>query len=196
MELTVEQLESDEWCEALNDIMPEYEIDTAERVAAFIAQCQHESGNFRFFKENLNYSAKALDAVFGKYFARAGRDATEYERQPEKIANIVYADRMGNGDTDSGDGWSFRGRGLIQLTGRNNYTSFAEDNDMDVDDVPEYLETKKGAVHSAAWFWNKNKLNNYADEKDLKTMTKRINGGYNGLDDRIKHYDHALEVLA
>jgi putative chitinase len=144
----------------------------------------------------LNYSAKALDAVFGKYFVRAGRDANEYARQPEKIANVVYANRMDNGDTDSGDGWRYRGRGPIQLTGKANYTAFSEDMDVDaVDDPDQVSEDKKIALMSAIWFWNKNGLNKYADSGDIKTMTKRINGGYIGLEDRIHHWEMALEAM-
>ena len=184
-----------EWHEAISKICPEYEINTKERLAAFIAQCAHESGNFKWLKENLNYSAEALDRVFPKYFKNAGRDAEDYHRQPEKIANVVYASRMGNGDTDSGDGWKFCGRGLIQLTGRENYTWFAASLDMDVEDVPEYLETFEGAVQSACFFWEQNGLNKWADEGDILTLTKRINGGTIGLEDRKKHYAHALEVL-
>jgi putative chitinase len=184
-----------EWHDAISKICPEYEINTKERLAAFIAQCAHESGNFKWLKENLNYSAEALDRVFPKYFKNAGRDAEDYHRQPEKIANVVYASRMGNGDTDSGDGWKFCGRGLIQLTGRENYTWFAASLDMDVEDVPEYLETFEGAVQSACFFWEQNNLNKWADEGDILTLTKRINGGTIGLEDRKKHYAHALEVL-
>lgn len=184
-----------EWYDAICKICPEYEINSKERLAAFIAQCAHESGNFKWLKENLNYSAEALDRVFPKYFKNAGRDAEDYHRQPEKIANVVYASRMGNGDTDSGDGWKFCGRGLIQLTGRENYTWFAASLDMDVEDVPEYLETYEGAVQSACFYWEQNNLNKWADEGDILTLTKRINGGTIGLEDRKKHYAHALEVL-
>src|SRR5210317_1690517 len=129
----------DELVEAMNELFPKYEIDTEQRVAGFLAQCGHESGGFRVIEENLNYSAKALDAVFGKYFVRGGRDAEEYHRQPEKIANVVYANRMDNGDTESGDGWRFRGRGYIQLTGRYNYTKFAAAIDKSLEDTIEYL---------------------------------------------------------
>ena len=106
------------WVTAMNTAFPKYGIDTPRRIASFVAQCGHESGGWRTFSENLNYSAKALDAIFGKYFKRAGRDAQDYHRQPEKIANVVYANRMDNGDTDSGDGYRYRGRGPIQLTGK------------------------------------------------------------------------------
>ena len=181
-----------EWYEAMCEYFPKFEITTAPRVAAFIAQCGHESRNFTVLKENLNYSADALNKIFPKYFKNAGRDAEEYHRQPEKIANVIYADRMGNGDTESGDGWFYRGRGPIQLTGKDNYTNFANDFFDDPDLLCDHIPT---ALLAAIWFWNKNGLNKYADEKDIKGMTKRINGGYIGLEDRIKHYDHAMEIL-
>lgn len=184
------------WVNAMNDVFPKYDIDTPKRVASFIAQCGHESAGWRYFSENLNYSEKALNAVFSKYFSKAGRDAGEYARQPEKIANIVYASRMGNGDTESGDGWKFRGRGPIQLTGHNNYSSFSDDMGVDVTTNPDIVsEDKKISLMSAIWFWNKNGLNKYADSGDIKTMTRRINGGYIGLEDRIEHYNHALKLL-
>lgn len=184
------------WVDAMNEVFPKYEINTPHRIAAFIAQCGHESGGWRVFSENLNYSAKALNAVFPKYFVRAGRDAEEYHRQPEKIANVVYANRMSNGDTESGDGWRYRGRGPIQLTGKANYTSFSEDMDVDAVDNPDIVsEDKEVALMSAIWFWNKNGLNKYADSGDIKTMTKRINGGYIGLEDRIHHWKEALHML-
>jgi len=186
----------DGWVDAMNEVFPKYEINTPQRIAAFIAQCGHESGGWRVFSENLNYSAKALNAVFGKYFARAGRDADEYHRQPEKIANVVYANRMDNGDTDSGDGWRFRGRGPIQLTGKHNYAKFSEDMDVDAVDNPDIVsEDKEVALMSAIWYWNSNNLNRYADNSDIKTLTKRINGGYIGLEDRIHHWEMALEAL-
>ena len=186
----------DGWVDAMNEVFPKYEINTSKRIASFIAQCGHESGGWRVFSENLNYSAKALDAVFGKYFKRGGRDANEYHRQPEKIANVVYANRMDNGDTNSGDGWMYRGRGPIQLTGKANYSAFASDMDVDVVDNPDMVsEDKEIALMSAIWYWNKNGLNRYADSGDIKTMTKRINGGYIGLEDRIHHWKEALHML-
>lgn len=194
-ELFPKAKKSKELVKAMKDILPKYDIDTPERIAGFLAQCGHESGGFRLIEENLNYSAKALDAVFGKYFVRGGRDAEEYARQPERIANIVYANRMGNSDSESGDGWKFRGRGYIQLTGRDNYKNFATDIDSGLRDAVEYTETIAGALESACWFWKKNKINRYCDNHDVKGMTKRINGGYNGLEDREKHWHHALEML-
>lgn len=187
--------EADEWYDALCEILPIYDITTENRVAAFIAQCSHESNKFKVIEENLNYSADGLNKIFPKYFKRAGRDAQDYHRQPEKIANVVYANRMDNGDEASGDGWRFRGRGVIQLTGRHNYTKFGETLGYTAEQVVTYLGTKKGALESACWYWDSNGLNKYADAQDIKTLTKRINGGYIGLEDRIHHYEHALEVL-
>ena len=187
--------EANQWYEAMEEILPYYEINTVNRVAGFLAQCCHESANFRITQENLNYSSKALDAVFGKYFVRAGRDSKPYHRQPEKIANIVYANRMDNGDTDSGDGWTFRGGGILQLTGRYNYTKFAKEMDMSAEEAVDYVRTKKGALDSACWFWDTNGLNKYCDAMDIVGATKRINGGTIGLDDRKKHYLHAMDVL-
>jgi len=194
-ELLAGNREWEEWHEYIEEMLPKYDIDTEDRVSMFFAQCGHESNNFRVIKENLNYSAKALDAIFPKYFKRAGRDAQEYHRQPEKIANVIYANRMNNGDTASGDGWKFRGRGIIQLTGRYNYTEFAKSINTGLRATVGYLETKKGALESACWYWETNGLNRYADKQDIKGATKRINGGYIGLEDRKKHYKHALEVL-
>ena len=198
-EMVIEMLrgneEAEDWYDAMCEILPLWEVDTPERVAMFIAQCGHESNNFKVLTENLNYSAKALDALFGKYFKRAGRDAQEYHRQPRKIANVIYANRMDNGDTDSGDGWTFRGGGILQLTGRYNYTKFGEEMEMSPEEAVEYVRTKKGALDSACWFWDTNGLNKYADACDVKGATKRINGGYIGLEDREKHYEHAMHVL-
>lgn len=197
-ELFPKNKEPQVWADAINEILPDYEIDTPKRVAAFLAQCGHESAGFTALSENLNYGAAGLRGIFGKYFPD---DATAkaYERQPEKIANKIYANRMGNGDTASGEGYKFRGRGPIQLTGKANYTAFANDMFEDPETVmnnPDVVALdKETALTSAVWFWNKNKLNALADVGDIKTMTKRINGGYIGLEDRIKHYNHALHVL-
>ena len=187
----------DHWYEAIAEILPEYDIATPPRVAMFIAQCAHESGGFRAIKENLNYKAASLRKLFGKYFpddATAARYAGLPNKQ-EAIANRIYANRMGNGDEASGDGYRYCGRGLIQLTGKNNYTLFAGSLEMPVEEVPEYLATFEGAVQSACWFWETNNLNQWADKGDVLTATKRINGGTIGLEDRIKHYNHALHVL-
>ena len=184
----------DGWYDALVKLLPEYEINSPQRVAAFLAQCAHESGGFKALKENLNYKAESLCRVFPKYF-RDMATATQYAHQQEKIANRVYGNRMGNGDEASGDGYRYCGRGLIQLTGKNNYTAFAESIETPVEELPEYLSTFEGAVQSACWFWETNNLNQYADSNDIVTMTKRINGGTIGLEDRKKHYEHALHVL-
>jgi putative chitinase len=184
----------DNWLEALNQILPDYEINAPKRVAAFVAQCAHESGGFKFLKENLNYKAESLLKVFPKYFKTLD-EANKYAKKPEKIANKIYGNRMGNGDEASGDGFRYCGRGLIQLTGKENYSWFAASLEMPVEDVPEYLQTFEGAVQSACWFWETNNLNGLADKGDIINLTKRINGGTIGLEDRIKHYNHALHVL-
>ena len=184
----------DEWYDALSKVLPDYDIATPERVAAFMAQCAHESGGFKTLKENLNYKAESLCKVFSKYFPNLEL-ASQYAHQQEKIANKVYGNRMGNGDEASGDGYRYCGRGLIQLTGKDNYTAFAESIETPVEELPEYLSTFEGAVQSACWFWETNNLNKYADSGDILTMTKRINGGTIGLEDRKKHYAHALHVL-
>lgn len=184
----------DNWYQAISEILPEYEINTKPRVAAFLAQCAHESGGFRFLKENLNYKAASLRKVFPKYFPDDAI-AAAYANKPQMIANRVYGNRMGNGDEASGDGWRYCGRGLIQLTGKDNYTFFAASLDIPLEEASEYLETFEGAVQSACFFWEQNKLNQWADAGDILTLTKRINGGTIGLEDRIKHYNHALHVL-
>jgi putative chitinase len=184
----------DQWYAALEQLLDDYEINTPQRVAAFVAQCAHESGNFVFIKENLNYKAASLMKTFGKYFPTADI-AAQYANKPERIANRVYANRMGNGDEASGDGWRYCGRGLIQLTGRDNYTFFAGSMDIPVEEAAEYLATFEGAAQSACWFWETNNLNRYADAGDIKGLTRAINGGYIGLEDRISHYEHALHVM-
>ena len=184
----------DQWFEAIYEILPEYEITTPQRVAAFLAQCAHESGGFVFLKENLNYKAASLRRVFPKYFPDDAI-AAQYAGKGEMIANRVYANRMGNGPEESGDGFRYCGRGLIQLTGKNNYTFFAGSLDIPVEEASEYLQTFEGAVQSACFFWEQNKLNQWADAGDILTLTKRINGGTIGLEDRIKHYEHALHIF-
>jgi putative chitinase len=184
----------DQWFHAISEILPEYEINTPQRVAAFLAQCAHESGGFIFLKENLNYKAASLRKVFPKYFPDDAT-AAAYANKPEKIANRVYANRMGNGDEASGDGFRYCGRGLIQLTGKDNYTFFAASLDIPVEEASEYLQTFEGAVQSACFFWEQNNLNQWADKGDILTLTKRINGGTIGLEDRQKHYQHALHIF-
>ncbi len=205
MELTLDQVkailpgnkEPEEWMDALNKILPAYKINTPLRVAGFLAQCCHESNNFKVLEENLNYSADGLNKIFPKYFIKAGRDAAKYARQPEKIANVVYGGRMGNGDEKSGDGYRYRGRGVIQLTGKDNYTAFGKDANVNrtPEEVIEYLSTKRGALASAAWYWNSRNINDAADAGDIVRMTKLVNGGTIGLEDRKEHYKHILEIL-
>jgi putative chitinase len=189
--------EPEAWVSAMNEVFPKYGIDSNNRIAAFIAQCGHESGGWTVFSENLFYGVSALESLFGKYFSKAGRNAADFAKKPEKIANVIYASRMGNGNTESGDGWKYRGRGPIQLTGKSNYASFSKDMGVDVVTNPDLVSTdKKIALMSAIWFWNKNSLNALADTGDIKAMTKKINGGYIGLQDRIKHYQHAIKELS
>ena len=190
----------DDWHSALVAVMPKYGINTERRAAHFISQCAHESNNFRSLQENLNYSEKALNAVFGRYFGSAShkRNAAEYARNPEKIANYVYMDefrkyKMGN--VNEGDGWLFRGRGLKQLTGRENYTRFGASINMTAEEAAIYVATPKGAVESACWFWDANNLNDIADTDDVVRMTKKINGGNIGLADRQQRYAKAMEVF-
>lgn len=186
----------DGWVNAMISLFNKYEINTPKRQAAFISQCGHESGGWRVFSENLNYSAKALDIIFPKYFKKAGRNALDYARQPEKIANVVYSNRMGNAGEQSGDGWKYRGRGPIQLTGFTNYNNFSKAMHVDVTYDPSVVATNKEiAILSAIWFWHNNNLNMFADDEDIKGLTKAINGGYNGLEDRIQHYKDAIAIL-
>ena len=205
MELTKDQLKQllpknpyiNQWHHALSQLLPDYSINTPQRIAGFLAQCAHESGEFMFLKENLNYKAASLRKVFPKYFPN-DEIANQYASRPNKaeaIANRVYANRMGNGPEESGDGYRYCGRGLIQLTGKDNYTFFAGSLGISVEEAAEYLQTFEGAAQSACWFWETNNLNQFADSGDILTMTKRINGGTIGLEDRIKHYEHALHVF-
>jgi len=184
-----------DWMKMLRKVLPKYEIVTIERVAGFIAQCGHESRDFNVLTENLNYSASALNKIFPKYFERAGRYAADYHRQPEAIANVIYANRMGNGSISSGDGWQYRGGGILQLTGYNNYSKFAESVGMSARSATDYVRTKEGALESACWFWTENNLNSYCDKQDIVGLSKRINGGTHGLDDRKARYLQAMDVL-
>jgi len=175
-------------------ILEKYQINTSLRFSHFIAQAGHECGGFTIFEENLNYKAESLSKVFPKYFKDV--DPNAYARQPEKIANRVYGSRMGNGNEASGEGYKFRGRGAIQLTGKNNYAAFAKDNNITIDETIEYLKTEQGAIESAAWFWGKNGINALADKDDVVAVTKRINGGTIGLEDRKKHLVEAKEIAS
>jgi putative chitinase len=185
---------AEHWYEALCEILPDYDINTIPRVAAFLAQTAHESGGYKAIKENLNYRAETLMKVWPRLFPNMDI-ANQYAHKPEAIANRAYGGRMGNGPEDSGDGYKFCGRGLIQLTGKDNYTRYAQSTEQSLDEASEHLTTFEGCVQSAAWFWEANNLNQWADSGDMKTLTKRINGGDLGLADRIQHYQHALHVL-
>jgi putative chitinase len=179
-------------------VMDKFQINNPLRLAHFLAQCGHESGGFRLTKENLNYSAKGLMGIFKKYFPSEAK-ANEYARKPEKIANLVYGNRMGNGPESTGDGAKYCGRGYIQLTGKDNYTAFGKSINEDIAANPT-LVAEKYALLSAAWFFTKNKLHLMADEgaSDLVVtkITKRVNGGTIGLPDRIKHFKEYHALLA
>jgi putative chitinase len=179
------------------DTAAKFEINTPLRLAHFLAQCGHESGQFRVVNENLNYGAKGLMGIFKKYFPTPEK-AKLYERKPEKIANLVYASRMGNGPETSGDGYKYRGRGYIQLTGKDNYTAFGKAIGEDIPGNPDLVATKYPLL-SAAWFFNKNGLHKLADKGDtdqvVTMVTKRVNGGTIGLADRLKHFKEYYALL-
>jgi putative chitinase len=180
------------WKEPLEETFAKYEINTNDRQACFLGQCMHESGGFKFLRENLNYSAKALMATWPSRFPDLDT-ATAYERQPDKIANKVYGGRMGN--TEDGDGAKYIGRGLIQTTGKENYTHCGEALGIDLVSAPQLLEEPRYAALSAGWFWNKRGLNALADQNDIDIMTKRINGGNIGLADRKAKIDKVRSIL-
>jgi putative chitinase len=190
------------WYDAAIPMFEEYEINTPNRIAGFMAQTSHESLDFTRLTENLNYSEKALNSVFGRYFGKGKnkRDAKDYARNQEKIANYVYQDEFRSkrgalGNTNPGDGWLFRGRGIKQLTGRNNYAAFGKSVGMSAEEAAGYVATEKGAMESACWFWKKNKLQKWADKGDNKGLTKAINGGTIGLEDRNSRWDNCLAIL-
>jgi predicted chitinase len=196
MEMGVASNDAEQYIGAFEQTLPRYGIsESNRRLAHFFAQILHESGSLRFDTENLNYSSDALLRVFGKYFkTRAEADACA--RKPEKIANRVYANRMGNGSESSGDGWKYRGRGLIQLTGKNNYKAFSDwVGDPHIMDEPD-LVSSVYAVHSAVFFWDKNSLNKLADKDDVIAVTRRVNGGENGLSHRRELLNKANGLLA
>jgi putative chitinase len=182
------------WLEPLKETFEKYQIDTPKRQAAFIGQCMHESNGFKILTENLNYSAKGLMATWPSRFPDLNT-AMIYERQPEKIANKVYGGRMGNADESSGEGWKYRGRGIKQLTGKENYQRCSDALGVDLVENPDLLLEPKYAALSAGWFWNKHGLNDLADKSDIETMTKRINGGLLGLDARKAAIQKAESVL-
>lgn len=196
--MTLEQLQAlgidQKWLEPLNDTFDKYQINTPVRQAAFIGQCQHESANFKVLQENLNYSAKGLMATWPSRFPTL-EEAQKYERNPEKIANKVYGGRADLGNTEDGDGWKFSGKGVIQLTGRSNVTVCGDALGQPFADNPALLLEPKWACMSAGWFWNKKGLNALADNEDWTTLTKRINGGTIGLEDRINKIHKAMDIL-
>lgn len=182
------------WVDALNETFQRFNILTPIQQASFIGQCGHECGNFRILEENLNYRAETLMKLWKSRFPTI-EVANEYAKNPKKIANKVYANRMGNRDESSGDGYRFRGRGCIQLTGHANYFHAGQACGEDFVMQPDLVSTPRYAAMTAGWFWDTHKLNQYADRQDFLMMTKKINGGTIGLDDRIKHINHALDIL-
>ena len=184
----------EQWVDALNETFQRFNILTPLQQASFIGQCGHECGNFKTLEENLNYKAETLMKLWKTRFPTI-EIANEYARNPKKIANKVYASRMGNRDESSGDGYRFRGRGCIQLTGHANYFHAGQACGEDFVMNPDFVATPKYAAMTAGWFWDTHKLNKFADIRDFTMMTKKINGGTIGLNDRIKHINHALEVL-
>jgi putative chitinase len=182
------------WLKPLEDTFAKYNINTTQRQANFIGQTQHESGNYKTMEENLHYSAARLMAIWPSRFPNLDV-AEKYANKPEKIANKVYAGRMGNGDEESGDGWNYHGRGLIQLTGKENYANCGSSIGMDLLNNPNLLVNPEYAALSAGWLWNKKGLNELADVGDIETITKRINGGLLGLEDRKAKTEKALQVL-
>lgn len=182
-----------ELAEMLSQISDSWGINTPARMAMFIAQCAHESAEFTVFSENLNYSESALLRVFKKYFTVA--TARDYARQPELIANRVYANRMGNGDEQSGDGWKYRGGGAIQLTGHNNFKAFAADIGLSIDEAVDAVRRLPGALEAAMWFWEQNDLNRFADKGDVLGATKAINGGTHGITQRQEYYARAVAAF-
>lgn len=187
MQVNVEQINKlgikSEFLNPINFVLIKYDINTPLRIQHFLAQVLHESGNLKVFSENLNYSENGLMTVFKKYFPTK-ESTIGYVRNPVKIANKVYSNRMGNGDELSGDGFKYKGRGAIQLTGKNNYSNISKDTGIDFVKRPELLETIEYALLSAGWYWNKAKLNQYADKDDIITITRKINGGLTNLEDR------------
>ena len=188
------------WYDAAIPMFEEYEINTPNRIAGFMAQTSHESRDFTALVENLNYSEKALNSVFGRYFGKGKRNAKDYARNQEKIANYVYQDEFRSkrgalGNVNAGDGWLFRGRGIKQLTGRNNYAAFGKSVGMSAEEAAGYVATEKGAMESACWLWKTNKLQKWADKGDNKGLTKAINGGTIGLADRNARWENCLAIL-
>ena len=183
-----------DWLPWLQKTCDRYSINNVNRQSAFLGQCMHESNSFKVLQENLHYSANGLKSVWGSRFP-TNEIADKYANHPDMIANKVYANRMGNGDEESGDGWKYRGRGIIQCTGKDLYKTLSNALNIDLISDPDMLLEMPYASMSAGWFWNRKQLNLLADSKDYKEMTKRINGGFNGLDDRIAKIEQAKKVL-
>ena len=192
--LKMKPAKAGEWIDAINETFEKFDISTPERQACFLGQCAHESGGFTALSENLNYSASSLCRVWPKRFPTV-TDGQNCEKNPQKIANKVYANRMGNGDEESGEGYAYRGRGLIQLTGKSNYEACGEALGVDLVENPDLVATPQYAALSAGWFWNKNKLNAYADKNDMEGLTKKINGGTHGIEDRVARTQAAIDIL-
>ena len=193
--LKMKPAKAGEWIDAINATFEKFDISTPERQACFLGQCAHESGGFTALSENLNYSAASLCRVWPKRFPTV-TDGQNYERNPQKIANKVYANRMGNGDEESGEGFAYRGRGLIQLTGKSNYEACGEAIGVDLVSNPDLVATPEYAALSAGWFWDKNHLNKFADANDMEGLTKKINGGTHGIEDRVARTQLALDILS
>jgi len=183
-----------EWVDPINETFEKFKIETRRQQAAFIAQCQHESGNFKLLSENLNYRAETLMKLWPKRFPTLDF-ANQYARNPKKIANMVYSGRMGNRDEASGDGYRFRGRGCIQLTGHANYFHAGQALGVDFVMEPDLVATPKYAALTAGWFWSTHDCNRLSEDANWVALTKKINGGVIGLDDRINHTNQALSVL-
>ena len=207
----VKRATAEKWARAVSLACQEFGIDTAQRIAGFLSQCAHESGGFERLQENLNYSADGMAGIWPRRFAVLGPDkkpikkdgknqpnkfALALHRKPEMIANVVYSGRMGNGPTESGEGWKYRGRGLKQLTGKDNHRACSEGLGVDLVENPDLLLDPVYAARSAAWFWATNKCNSFADSGDIEGLTKRINGGLIGIDDRKKRYASAMRSLS
>ena len=199
------------WLEAVRQTCDEFNVNTPQRISSFLAQCAHESGGFTMLEENLNYRAATLAACWPTRFAELGPDkkpkkdaqgkniptkvALAIEKKPEAIANLVYSSRMGNGSAESGEGWKYRGRGLKQLTGKYNYDKCGSYLGLDLVANPDLLLEPLPAARSAGWFWKSNNLAAFADANDIKGMTKKINGGFIGLEDREKRYKAVLALF-
>jgi putative chitinase len=207
----VKQATAQKWVEAVAAACQEFNIDTPQRIAGFLSQCAHESGGFERLQENLNYSADGMAGIWPKRFAVLGPDgkpvkkdgknqpnkfALALHRKPEMIANVVYSGRMGNGPTESGEGWKYRGRGLKQLTGKTNHSNCSKGLGVDLVDNPDLLLEPIYAARSAAWFWSTSKCNVFADAEDIEGLTRRINGGLIGIDDRKKRYASAVRSFS